>query len=510
MHKLRYKKHVGYLLSGYQYKITLRQTAPKLKFGALLTILELKFGALLTILELKFGALIFYNTGEDCTMFKRKVYDELKKWKIERQGKCAILLEGARRVGKSTIVEDFAKNEYKSYILIDFAKVGPSILSIFDDINQIETFFLRLQTETGIKLYDRESVIIFDEVELFPRARQAIKYLVQDGRYDYIETGSLISIKKNVQNILIPSEEHKIEVCPLDFEEFCNAIGYNYSLLKELNNAKKPIGESTNRSLMRIFNLYIAVGGMPQAVDAYINKQTFEEIDSIKQDIINLYKDDLRKIDKSGRLSKLYESIPPQLVSKRNRFSFGYSLIKKNRHDDERLYDLLDSKIVNCCYRLNEISSSLDMHIDLANFKLYVGDTGLFVSMIFNNGDNEHIDIYKKLISNKLDSNLGYLYENAVAQIIAANRNKLYYYNFPKDNSSHNYEIDFLLKLKGKIAPLEIKSSKVLSHKSLDNFGIKFSKYVGQKYIISMKDYSKKEGLINLPFYLLPLLLEEK
>lgn len=442
-------------------------------------------------------------------MFKRKIYNKLEKRKKESNGKTALLIEGARRVGKSTIVREFAQNEYKSHIIIDFANASINILSIFDDISNLNLFFSRLQLETGIKLYDRKSIIIFDEIQLFPKARQAIKYLVLDGRYDYIETGSLISIKKNVSSIVIPSEESKIEMFPMDYEEFLDAIGYNYDIINNLYNQKISIGDDTNRTLMRNLRLYMAIGGMPQAVESYLKDKNFEKIDIIKKNIINLYKDDLMKIDKSGRLSKMFESIPAQLVSKRNKFSFGYGLNKKLKKDDERLYDLIDSKIVNCCYKLVDVSPSLSLYEDLNNYKLYVADTGLFVTMLFNSNDNSHNDIYKKLLSDKLDVNLGYLYENLIAQMIVSSDKKLYYFTFPKANSSHNYEIDFLLNHNTKIIPLEVKSNKINNHNSLDFFKIKYSKYINQKYIISKKDYFKKDDLINLPFYFIPSFLKE-
>ena len=362
-------------------------------------------------------------------MFKRKVYDELLKWKKDNNGATAVLLEGARRVGKSTIALEFAKNEYKSFILIDFAKTDKDIISLFDDINKLDFFFLKLQTLFDKQLYTRNSVIVFDEVQLCPKARQAIKYLVNDGRFDYIETGSLISIKKNVRNIVIPSEETKIAVNPMDYEEFCWAAGYNYELIRSLYILHQPVGEIVHKKLMQQFKNYLAVGGMPQAVEGFVNGKTFNEINKIKKNIIDLYKDDLKKIDKSGRTSKLYESIPAQLISKKNKFSFRYAIKKKGLKDNERLFDLLDSKIVNSCHNLLDISHSLNMYEDLNKFKLYASDTGLFVTMLFDS-DEEHKDIYKKLISNQLSLNLGYLYENMVSQMIVASGKNLFYYTF--------------------------------------------------------------------------------
>ncbi len=442
-------------------------------------------------------------------MFKRKAYDELKKWKEESKGKTAALLEGARRVGKSTIVEEFAKREYKSYILIDFGENNREIISLFDDISKLDFFFLRLQALFNTKLFVRESVIIFDEVQLCPKARQAIKYLVKDGRYDYIETGSLISIKKNVKDILIPSEERKIMVYPMDYEEFCLAVGYDYELLKSLYDMHQPVGELTHKMLMQQFRIYLLAGGMPQAVNDYLNKKTFIEIDETKRDIIELYKNDLKKIDKSGRTSKLYESIPAQLVSKKNRFAFGYAIGKKSVKDDERLFDLLESKIVNPCYNLLDISPTLNMLEDLRRFKLYVADTGLFVTMLFNNGNNEFSDIYKKLLFDYLPMNLGYLYENMVSQMLASYNIDLFYHTFSNDNKTNEYEVDFLIPYRGKVIALEVKSNNIKPHASLDYFAKKYSKHIHSRYIISTKDYSKDRDVINLPIYFLPLLLKE-
>lgn len=441
-------------------------------------------------------------------MFKRKVYDELLKWKKDSNGRTAVLLEGARRVGKSTIALEFAKNEYKSFILIDFAKTDKDIISLFDDINKLDFFFLKLQTLFDKQLYTRNSVIVFDEVQLCPKARQAIKYLVNDGRFDYIETGSLISIKKNVSNIVIPSEETKIAVNPMDYEEFCWAIGYDYELIRSLYNLHQPVGEIVHKKLMQQFKNYLAVGGMPQAVEAFANGKTFNEINKIKKNIIDLYKDDLKKIDKSGRTSKLYESIPAQLLSKKNKFSFRYAIKKKGLKDNERLFDLLDSKIVNSCHNLLDISPSLNMYEDLNKFKLYAADTGLFVTMLFDSSE-EHKDIYKKLISNQLSLNLGYLYENMVSQMIVASGKNLFYYTFLKEKSKNYYEIDFLISHKSKVVPFEVKSNKLTPHASLDQFAKRYSKYTYGKYLISTKDYLKKEGSINLPIYYFPLLLEE-
>ena len=283
--------------------------------------------------------------------FKRQAYNKLLEWKKLYSEKYAVLLEGARRVGKSTMAENFAKNEYKSYILIDFSKTTNNIRECFDDVGNLNIFFLRLQAETGITLYEHESLIIFDEVQLFPKARQAIKHLVLDGRYSYLETGSLISIKKNVKDILIPSEEMKIQVYPMDYEEFCSATGNSYELLKQIYQTGKPIGQATNRKLMRDLRIYMAVGGMPQAVEAYVEGKNFSEIDMVKRQIISLYEEDFKKIDSSGRISALYHSIPAQLANDSRKYRITTALGKRNQPKaEELLYELIDSKTILLCY----------------------------------------------------------------------------------------------------------------------------------------------------------------
>ncbi len=444
-------------------------------------------------------------------IFKRKAYAQLKDWKEKYNGKYAALLEGPRRVGKSTIAEEFAKSEYKTYIKVDFSNATKEVLDVCSSISNLDLFFLRLTALYNTKLYERESVILFDEIQLQPKVRQAIKFLVKDGRYDYIETGSLLSIKKNISGIVIPSEEHKIRVYPMDYEEFCLATNTNYDVLEKLYSFKKPIGEITNRTLIRNFRIYLAVGGMPQAVEAYANKMNFSQIDRIKQEIISLYEEDLKKIDPSGRLSKIFSSIPAQLAAKKKNFSFRAAMIKgKTSKDDERIFDLVDSKLVNICYRVFEPSLSLNQSIDMSTFKLYLFDTGLFVTMLFNNGAGEYESIYKKLLSDKIALNLSYLYENMISQMLVASKRKLYYYSWRKKNSTHSYEIDFLYCNKGKITPLEIKSSKITNHESIDKFKEKYSSICGQRYLISAKDYRKMNDLINLPYYLFPSLMNDE
>ena len=440
--------------------------------------------------------------------FERKVYKKLLEWKLHYSNQYAVLLEGARRVGKSTIAEHFANSEYKSYILIDFSKTTNNIRECFDDIGNLNMFFLRLQAETGVTLYEHESLIIFDEVQLFPKARQAIKHLVFDGRYSYLETGSLISIKKNVKDILIPSEEMKIQVYPMDYEEFCNATGNNYELLQQIYKMGSAIGQATNRKLMRDLRVYMAVGGMPQAVEAYINGKNFSEIDMVKRQIISLYEEDFKKIDASGRISALYHSIPAQLEKDSRKYRITTAIGKKsNTKADELIYELIDSKTVLPCYNSTDPRVSLSDTKDFDSYKLYLSDTGLFVTLMFIDRRVTENDIYAKLLSDKLPANLGFLYENLVAQMIAASGRELYYHTWEKAGSTHYYEVDFLVSEGSKINAFEVKSSGTGKHQSIKEFLDKFSKNVHNVYLLSQKDVGKEEKLLFKPFYLMPFLI---
>ncbi len=442
-------------------------------------------------------------------MFERKVYGQLLEWKNKYSDKYAVLLEGARRVGKSTIAKMFAEKEYKSHIFIDFSNTISDIKNLFNDMTNLDMFFLKLQTYTQVQLYEKESVIIFDEVQLFPLARQAIKHLVHDGRYSYIETGSLISIKKNVKKILIPSEEYKINVYPLDYEEFLKATNLgNYDILDQLNKVNKPVGEALNRKLMNTFRVYMAVGGMPQAVEAFINKKTFEEIDFIKRGIISLYMDDFKKIDPSGRIAAIYNSIPSQLALNKKRYVLSNCLNKKiTKKDEELLYDLIDSKTVLISHNITQPSISLSLTKRFDSYKLYLSDIGLFTTMLFNNDYKTDDNIYKKLMANKLDVNLGYLYENVVAQIIKSQNKELYYYTWNKKDSTHYYEIDFLITKNNKVVPIEVKSGLIKNYNSLNAFCDTYSNIIGERYLISPKDLGNMEMIKLKPFYLLPFII---
>ena len=444
-------------------------------------------------------------------MFKRKVFEELTDWKNNYAPKYAALLEGARRVGKSTVAEEFAKANYKSYIKVDFANITQELLDVFKDVANHKMFFLRLQTVTGVTLYPRESVIIFDEIQRQPLVRQAIKYLVADGTYDYIETGSLISIKKNVKDIVIPSEEHKIPVYPMDYEEFMWAIGNDtYPVLRELYEMGSEVGNGANRKLMKDFRIYMAVGGMPQAVEAFVEGKNFSEIDRVKREIINLYIDDFKKIDSSGLIGKMYESIPSQLATNKKRYMISRATGKrKTKKDVERMADLLDSKTVIACYNTYNPSITLAQTKDDDTFKLYLSDIGLFTTMIFKASPKTDESIYSKLLGDKLSADLGYLYENAVAQMITATGRSAYYHTWEKENSTHYYEVDFLLQDKDKLLPLEVKSSATKKHESIDAFCKKYSQNVSRAILLSQKDVGKDNNLNLKPIYMLPFIMEE-
>lgn len=442
-------------------------------------------------------------------MFKRKIYSKMLNWKQESDGKTALLIEGARRIGKSTVVEEFAKKEYESYILIDFAKASSDVKALFDDIFDLNYLFLQLQLQYRVDLHERKSVIIFDEVQLCPKARQAIKALVEDHRYDYIETGSLISIKKNVKDILIPSEERRLNMYPMDYEEFLWAVGdqTTFSLLAKCYEAKTGLGDNGNRKQLRQFRLYMLVGGMPQAVQTYIETNNFRKVDEIKRDILNLYESDFAKIDATGRLAMLFDAIPAELNKNAARYQVNSVLGgEKIEKVLELIAELKDSKTVLVSYNVNDPNAGMSNTKDLSRFKLFLCDTGLFVTLMFKDRDFTENEIYEKLLSDKLSVNLGYLYENAVACCLAVNGNELFYHTIMNETSKHNYEIDFLLAKKNKIIPIEVKSSGYKTHKSLDIFTEKFSDRILCRYLVYTKDISKEQDIFCIPVYMVPFL----
>ena len=440
-------------------------------------------------------------------IFKRKIYDKILDWKRTNNGQTALLIEGARRVGKSTIVEQFAKNEYKSYILIDFNKAGQEVKRLFDDLMDLDFVFLRLQQLYKTELSKRQSVIIFDEVQQCPAARQAIKYLVADGRYDYIETGSLISIKKNTEFITIPSEEDRLQMYPMDYEEFRWALGDTVSvpLLRKFWDMKSPL-KAAHRTALRDMRLYMLVGGMPQAVNAYIDTNNFQKVDEAKRRIIKLYDDDFLKIDPSGRVSRMFLSIPAALTRNASRY-VPYTAIGAvdEMKIEEMLKNLEDSKTVNVVYHTSDPNVGMSLSSDFNKYKLFVGDTGLFVTLAFWDKDFTENVIYEKLLSDKLSANLGYVYENFVAQMLVAAGNKLFYHTWPKD-VKHYYEIDFLIAHGHKICPIEVKSSGYKAHKSLDEFCKRYSSRVFRKYLVYTKDFAQDADVSLVPIYLVPFL----
>lgn len=441
-------------------------------------------------------------------VFKRKLYDKMLQWKQTRQGKTALLIKGARRVGKSTLVEDFAKREYKSYVIIDFAHTTKRIYDLFEDVSDLNFFFVLLQTETGVTLYERQSVIVFDEVQLQPLARQAIKYLVKDGRYDYIETGSLLTLKKNVQSIVIPSEETRLTLHPMDFDEFYWALGNEATpaMLPRLWEMKRSLGPS-HRKLMRDLRLYMLVGGMPQAVKAYMESNNLQQVDEMKREIIDLYDDDFHKIDGLGRASRLFLSIPGQLANNASRYQV--SAVMKSRQTDgtaAMIANMEDSMVVNLAYHANDPNVGMGLSKDYGRYKMFLVDTGLFVTLAFLDKSFTDNVIYNKLLSDKLSANLGYVYENLVAQMLHTAGNELFYYTFPTESGKHNHEVDFILSRGNKIVPIEVKSSGYLRHKSLDEFCSRFSARIGERIMLYTKDYQKEGQTECVPVYFSSLL----
>ena len=438
-------------------------------------------------------------------IFKRKIYEELLQWKQTDEGRTAVLIQGARRVGKSTIAEEFAKNEYETFIFVDFAACSAEVRNLFNDVSDLNRIFMRLQLEYGVELKEHKSAIIFDEVQLAPKARQAIKYLVKDGRYDYIETGSLISIRKNVKGILIPSEEVKLHMYPMDYEEFKWALGDTVTtkLLRDCFHHKTSLGDDTNRKLMRDFRLYMLIGGMPQAVASYLETNNLEKVDSVKRSIITLYEDDFNKIDPTGNASVMFHHIPAQLTNNANRY-LAWSATNGTRKAEleEIISEIKESMVVNMAYHANDPGAGMALHQNPDRYKMFVGDTGLFVTLSFWDKKFTDNTIYHKLLSDKLSTDLGYVYENIIAQMLKAAGHELYYYTFPTDSGKHNYEVDFLLADTDKVSPIEVKSSGYKAHASLDAFCKKFSTRIKNKYLIYTKDLRREGDVLYLPAYM--------
>ena len=442
-------------------------------------------------------------------MFKRKIYEELIKWKRISNGSTALLIDGARRVGKSYIAEEFAKNEYKSYILVDFGNVPNDVLHLFaQESSDLDLFFAKLSAFYGIKLFKRDSLIVFDEVQQFPRARQLIKYLVADGRYDYLETGSLIRLKKNVQDIIIPSEEEHIEMFPMDFEEFLWAMGDTVTapLIKACFESKKPLGQALHRKIMNDFRQYVLVGGMPQSVAAYLNGKDFEASDMAKRRILKLYHDDVSKFAEGyeDKVFALFDGIPAQLSKKKKKYKLS-SLGKKARfrsYEDSFVW-LNESMIVNTCFNATDPNVGLALSADHSTQKCYMADTGLLVTQTFMDKAFTENGLYRAILFDKLSINEGMIMENVVAQMLRTNGHKLYFYSrSDATNRKNDMEIDFLITEGKKICPIEVKSNNYVSHSSLDKFRDKFSSKIGNSYILYSKDVIVKDGIIHLPIYM--------
>ena len=437
--------------------------------------------------------------------FRRKLYDKMLQWKQERNGTTALLIKGARRVGKSKLVEEFAKHEYESYILIDFTETSQGVKDLFNDISDLDSLLFQLQFYFQTRLTPRKSAIIFDEVQACPMARQAIKKLVKDGRYDYIETGSLISIKKNTKDIRIPSEETRFTLYPMDYEEFRWALGDETTvpLLHEAFEQKMPLGDDLTRKLLRDFRLYMLIGGMPQAVNAYLDSNNLSVVDAVKREIIELYADDFRKIDPTGRTTRMFYAIPGQLNRNASRYQIS-SVIEQGKQDrmEELLQDMEDSHVVLFAHHANDPNVGMPMHEDSSKYKMFMNDTGLFVTLAFRDKDMTENTIYQKLLNDKLSADLGYVYENVVAQMLKAAGDELFYHTWPTESGKHNYEIDFLLSRSNKICPIEVKSSGYRSHASLDAFLKKYPSRILHRYLLYTKDIRKDADIQMIPIFM--------
>ncbi len=442
-------------------------------------------------------------------MLKRKIYNKLLEWKRQSDGATALLIDGARRVGKSYIAEEFAKHEYQSYILIDFGKAPQDVLDLFiHDSSNLDLFFAKLSAFYATTLYKRNSLIIFDEVQQFPRARQLIKYLVADGRFDYLETGSLIRLKKNVQDIIIPSEEEHIEMFPMDFEEFLWAMGDEVTvpLIRTCFERKTPLGQALHRKIMNDFRQYVLVGGMPQSVIAYLKEKNFESSDIAKRRILKLYRDDVSKFAEGyeNKVFALFDGIPAQLSKKEKKYKLS-SISKEARfrtYEDSFIW-LNEAMVVNTCFNATDPNVGLALSADNTTQKCYMGDTGLLITHTFMDTAFTENELYRAILFDELNINEGMIMENIVAQMLRTNGHKLYFYSrSDTDNRENHIEIDFLITEGKKIAPVEVKSNNYTSHSSLDKFRKKFSSKIGTSYILYSKDVMIKDGITHLPFYM--------
>lgn len=449
---------------------------------------------------------------------KRKIYNELLKWKQEEKGRVAILIDGARRVGKSYIVKEFAKNEYKSFIFIDFNSAPKDVFALFDNyLSDLDVLFMYLQNIMGVKLYERESLIVFDEVQLCPRARAAIKYLVEDGRYDYIETGSLVSINKNVKDIVIPSEERRVQMFPMDFEEFAWALGDDMLIpfIKHCFDKQQPLGSLMHRKAMDMFKEYMIVGGMPQAVCRYVeSNKNFGEVDKVKRDILSLYKSDIEKYA-SGfetKVKGIFEQLPATLQRHEKKFRLqDIQSSARFREYETSFFWLEESQVVNICWGATEPSLGLRMKMDTQQLKCYMADTGLLISLAFDEKTIVSEEIYKKLLLDKLEINKGMLVENIVAQMLRTSGHRLYFYSQYSNVAEDRMEIDFLIQKptisnRHNISPIEVKSATRYTLTSLGKFMKKYNSQLHVPYVIHYQDLRSENGIMFLPIYMTPFL----
>ncbi|MBR1558121.1 MAG: ATP-binding protein [Prevotella sp.] len=448
---------------------------------------------------------------------RRKIYDRLVEWKMEKNGKTALMIEGARRVGKSYIAQEFARNEYDSYILIDFSKAPARVKGWFDEyLEDIPTLLQNIQLHYKKQLTPRRSLIIFDEVQKCPRAREAIKALVEDGRFDYLETGSLISIKKNVENIVIPSEEDGIDMFPMDFEEFLWAMGNEVMMpyIRERFEKRQPMGEF-HREALHYFRQYMIVGGMPQAVEEYAASRDFKRVDAVKRQILRLYKNDIKKYagTATARVSAIYDAIPGQLQKKEKKFSLvALNDEARMREYDSAFFWLEDSKMVNISYNTTAPNIGLQLNEDRTTLKCYFCDTGLLISLAFSARGIVTNEIYQKLMFDKLEIDEGMLVENIVAQMLKASGNELFFYsNYDKEEAENRMQVDFLIQKevvtsRHNISPIEVKSSTGYTLTSIQKCIKKFGQYLTTPYVLHSKDVEMKDGLVYLPLYMTGLL----
>lgn len=448
---------------------------------------------------------------------ERKIYQDLLDWKNTSKGKSALLIEGARRIGKSYIVREFAKNEYKSYIIVDFNDMDSELLDVFEHyLSHRDDFFMRLSLYFGVRLYERESIIVFDEVQLYPKVRAAIKYLVADGRYDYIETGSLVSIRRNVKDIVIPSEEHAIDMYPMDFEEFLWAMGEDMLMdfVRKQFASLQPMG-ALHRKVLDYFRQYMIVGGMPQAVLAYSEKKDFEEVDVIKRDILQLYRNDISKyaFEATTKVTRIFDDIPSQLQKHEKKFRMSsISVSARMRDYEDSFFWLDDARIVNICYNATEPSVGLKLNMDRTTLKCYLGDTGLLISQAFDENGLMEEQLYRKLMLGKLEVNQGMLVENVVAQMLKASGHKLFFFSkSDREDAANNMEVDFLIRKRTitsrhNICPVEVKSSSRYTYTSLNKFRAKYAGQLATPYVMHTGDVEIQDGVVFLPLYMTPLL----